>query len=115
MLRRKEVGNPIDYFNKSFAEYKAGFESRGKFTFWRNIILSLISYILSSNSKTVGDIKQIGGRKFYDSSSPQASCGSALKSFTNSPRRGTTAFVSPLRTSTGSLMWRSLTSLRLSQ
>ena len=33
MLRRKEVGNPIDYFNKSFAEYKAGFESRGKFTF----------------------------------------------------------------------------------
>ena len=33
MLRRKEVGNPVDYFNKSFAEYKEGFESRGKFTF----------------------------------------------------------------------------------
>ena len=33
MLRRKEVGNPIDYFNRSFTEYKAGFESRGKFTF----------------------------------------------------------------------------------
>ena len=29
MLRRKEVGNPIDFFDKTFADYKAGFEANG--------------------------------------------------------------------------------------
>jgi len=30
VLRRREVGNPIDYFDKTFAEYKAGFASKGE-------------------------------------------------------------------------------------
>merc|ERR1719192_3070954 len=30
ILNRKEVGNPIDYFNKNFAEYEAGFEAKGE-------------------------------------------------------------------------------------
>jgi len=30
MLRRKEVGNPTGFFDKSFAEYKEGFESKGE-------------------------------------------------------------------------------------
>ena len=30
ILRRKQVGNPDDYFNKNFAEYEEGFESKGK-------------------------------------------------------------------------------------
>ena len=30
MLNRKEVGNLVDYFDKTFAEYKEGFESKGK-------------------------------------------------------------------------------------
>lgn len=30
MLRRKRVGNPVGYFDKTFAEYKRGFESRGE-------------------------------------------------------------------------------------
>jgi len=30
MLKRKYVGNVPDYFNKNFADYKAGFESRGE-------------------------------------------------------------------------------------
>jgi len=30
VLRRKEVGNPEDYFEKSFEEYKNGFESKGE-------------------------------------------------------------------------------------
>ena len=38
MLRRKEVGNPIDYFDKSFDEYKAGFESRGKYLYPRLLV-----------------------------------------------------------------------------
>ena len=29
VLRRKEVGNPEDYFDKSFEEYEYGFESKG--------------------------------------------------------------------------------------
>ena len=29
VLRRKEVGNPLYYFDKSFEEYKNGFESKG--------------------------------------------------------------------------------------
>ena len=31
MLKRKEVGNPINYFDKTLAEYKEGFESKGKY------------------------------------------------------------------------------------
>ena len=31
ILKRKEVGNPEEYFNKNFADYEAGFESRGTF------------------------------------------------------------------------------------
>merc|ERR1712186_93063 len=30
ILRRKQVGNPMGYFDKSFKEYKAGFVSRGE-------------------------------------------------------------------------------------
>ena len=30
MLRRKEVGNPVDFFQKTFAEYQAGFEAKGE-------------------------------------------------------------------------------------
>ena len=30
MLRRKEVGNPVDFFDKTFAEYQAGFEANGE-------------------------------------------------------------------------------------
>merc|ERR1712113_745563 len=30
VLKRKEVGNPPDYFDKTFAEYKEGFASRGE-------------------------------------------------------------------------------------
>lgn len=30
MLVRKNVGNPSDYFSKNFADYKAGFESKGE-------------------------------------------------------------------------------------
>ena len=30
MLRRKDVGNPIDYFEKTFAEYQQGFEAYGE-------------------------------------------------------------------------------------
>jgi len=30
VLRRKEVGNPKDYFDKSFEEYEYGFESKGE-------------------------------------------------------------------------------------
>ena len=29
VLVRKEVGNPTDYFDKTFAEYKEGFSARG--------------------------------------------------------------------------------------
>ena len=29
VLVRKEVGNPVDYFEKTFAEYKEGFSSNG--------------------------------------------------------------------------------------
>ena len=32
MLRRKEVGNPRDFFAKSFAEYQEGFKGNGKYT-----------------------------------------------------------------------------------
>ena len=39
ILRRKEVGNPVDYFDKTFAEYKTGFESRGV------LITQLINHI----------------------------------------------------------------------
>ena len=31
MLRRKEAGNPVDYFEKTFAEYQQGFEANGEF------------------------------------------------------------------------------------
>merc|ERR1712192_91615 len=31
ILSRKDVGNPVDYFDKNFEEYKAGFESGGEF------------------------------------------------------------------------------------
>ena len=30
VLRRKQVGNPLDYFDKDFAHYKSGFQSRGE-------------------------------------------------------------------------------------
>ena len=30
MLRRKEVGNPVDFFQKTFPEYQAGFEANGE-------------------------------------------------------------------------------------
>merc|ERR1712037_367354 len=30
VLRRKQVGNPRGYFDKTFTEYKEGFESRGE-------------------------------------------------------------------------------------
>jgi len=30
MLRRKEVGNPVDFFEKTFSEYQAGFEANGE-------------------------------------------------------------------------------------
>ena len=30
LLRRKQVGNPLDYFDKDFADYKSGFQSRGE-------------------------------------------------------------------------------------
>ena len=29
ILVRKEVGNPVDYFDKTFAEYQAGFSAKG--------------------------------------------------------------------------------------
>ena len=29
MVQRKPVGNPDDFFSKTFAEYKAGFSSKG--------------------------------------------------------------------------------------
>ena len=29
MVRRKQVGNPVDLFNKTFAEYKEGFSANG--------------------------------------------------------------------------------------
>ena len=32
ILVRKRVGNPVDYFDKTFAEYEEGFESKGKFS-----------------------------------------------------------------------------------
>ena len=31
ILRRKEVGNVGEYFDKSFEEYKNGFESKGEY------------------------------------------------------------------------------------
>ena len=31
VLVRKEVGNPADYFDKTFAEYKEGFSANGLF------------------------------------------------------------------------------------
>ena len=31
MLCRKEVGNPVDFFDKTFAEYQKGFEANGEF------------------------------------------------------------------------------------
>ena len=31
MLRRKEAGNPVDFFDKTFAEYQKGFEANGEF------------------------------------------------------------------------------------
>ena len=51
ILSRKEVGNPIDYFDKSFAEYKAGFKSRGKY------LLGQIIFVISH--KTFSSAKQI--------------------------------------------------------
>ena len=30
MLRSKEVGNPVDFFNKTFAEYQEGFAANGE-------------------------------------------------------------------------------------
>ena len=30
MVRRKEAGNPVDFFDKTFAEYQAGFEAKGE-------------------------------------------------------------------------------------
>ena len=29
MLVRKEVGNPVDFFDKTFDEYKKGFSAKG--------------------------------------------------------------------------------------
>ena len=29
MVKRKQVGNPKTYFDKNFADYEAGFESKG--------------------------------------------------------------------------------------
>ena len=34
MLRRKPVGNPDDFFSKTFAEYKAGFSSKGDIMYY---------------------------------------------------------------------------------
>ena len=31
ILVRKRGGNPVDYFDKTFAEYEEGFESKGTF------------------------------------------------------------------------------------
>ena len=30
MLNRKANGNPVDYFEKTFDEYKSGFEANGR-------------------------------------------------------------------------------------
>ena len=30
MIQRKEAGNPVDFFDKTFAEYQAGFEAKGE-------------------------------------------------------------------------------------
>ena len=30
MLRRKEVGNPVDFFDKTFEEYQEGFAANGE-------------------------------------------------------------------------------------
>ena len=38
VLRRKEVGNPDDYFDKSFEEYENGFESKGNLEVMHNWI-----------------------------------------------------------------------------
>ena len=44
MLNRKEVGNPADYFDKNFADYKEGFESRGKYSL--NQIIFVLRWVI---------------------------------------------------------------------
>ena len=39
MLRRKDVGNPIDYFDKIFSEYQQGFAANGEFKNQDNLII----------------------------------------------------------------------------
>ena len=50
ILRRKQVGNPDDYFNKNFAEYEEGFESKGKFHTGLIHILLIVSMDLYNSS-----------------------------------------------------------------
>ena len=52
MLRRKQVGNPDDYFNKNFAEYEEGFESKGKDHTGLTHILLIVSMDLYNSSQT---------------------------------------------------------------
>ena len=70
MLRRKHVGNPVDYFDKNFADYKAGFQSKGKYSI-KCQLFAILKYETS-----------ISRRKF-DNYLFQVSCGSALKSCKN--------------------------------
>ena len=91
MLSRKQVGNPDDYFDKNFEEYRAGFESRGRNT-----------------SKLSGYY----GRRF--DFFPQANPGLVWKSFTSLPLPEATAFTSPSKTSTTRLIWLSMISFRFS-
>merc|ERR1719234_983551 len=43
MLCRQEVGNPVDYFDKTFAEYQQGFEANGESWIGLNTLYDLTS------------------------------------------------------------------------
>ena len=69
MLRRKEGGNPTEYFDKTFAEYKEGFQSEGKYPLTQTIsgVVSqqkIVHCQLQSLVSPKRKLLRFGGRKF---------------------------------------------------
>ena len=48
MLVRKKVGNAADYFDKTYAEYKAGFAANGELKQQSNVLIFWDQFMISS-------------------------------------------------------------------